>query len=132
MFVDGNVFPCFLARDDDGQHSRAARLFREAESGEVALLTGPPVLFEVAWTLGSAYRMDPEQVLAIIENILSLRWLRFLDGEPVEEAVRLARQTGQEFAGAYLLASARLALADGLATFNRKDSEKMGATLCRM
>jgi predicted nucleic acid-binding protein len=128
-FVDANVFLRFFTRDDHGQHERAVRLFQDAESDKVVLLTGPPVLFEVAWTLRSAYRMDQEKVLDAIEAILSLSWLKLLDREPVEEAVRLARDGGQGFADAYILASARLALADGIATFNRKDFEKMGARL---
>ncbi len=131
-FVDANVFLRFFARDDDGQHARAARLFSEAESGKVALLTGPPVLFEVAWTLGSAYRREREEVLDVLDAILSLGWLRLLDRETVEEAVRLARETGQEFADAYISAGSRLSAADGVATFNRKDFEKMGAKLCPM
>lgn len=58
VFVDANVFLRFFTKDDDGQHEQAERLFRAGAEGEVVLISGPPVLFEVAWTLRAAYRQS--------------------------------------------------------------------------
>jgi predicted nucleic acid-binding protein len=55
IFVDANVFLRFFTRDDESQQKRSEGLFRSAAAGEAALITGPPVLFEVAWTLRSVY-----------------------------------------------------------------------------
>lgn len=55
VFVDSNVFLRFFTVDDAGQHERAAQLFEKAAAGKVKLVTGPPVRFEIAWTLRSAY-----------------------------------------------------------------------------
>ena len=67
-FADANVFLRFLTVDDEGHHQRAVRLFEAARSGECRLVTGPPVLFELAWTLRAAYKTpkdpghrDPER-----------------------------------------------------------------------
>ncbi len=51
-FVDANIFLRFLTVDGQGQHQKAVRLFEAAHREECRLVTGPPVLFELAWTLG--------------------------------------------------------------------------------
>jgi predicted nucleic acid-binding protein len=128
-FVDANVFLRFFTTDDEGQHQRAAALFRKAAAGRISLITGPPVLFEIAWTLRSAYAQSRDTVLDVLSRMATLPGLRLLDGPVVEEALGLARRSGREFADAYILASAQQANADGIATFNRRDFEKLGAKL---
>ena len=129
IFVDANVFLRFFTKDDRGQASQAERLFRRADEGAIALVTGPPVLFEVAWTLRSAYKRSPPEVLDVLSRIAGFPGLRLLDGALVETAIALARASGQEFADAYLLALAHENGADAVATFNRKHFETMGAAL---
>ena len=59
VFVDANVFLRFFTRDDQGHHEKATTLLRRAAAGEIALVAGPPVLFEIAWVLRAAYRSVP-------------------------------------------------------------------------
>jgi predicted nucleic acid-binding protein len=92
-------------------------------------VTGPPVLFEIAWTLRSAYDLPRGKVLDVLSRIASLPGLELADGPAVEEAVSVAKASGQEFADSYVLSSARRLGAGAVATFNRKDFLKMGATL---
>lgn len=129
VFVDANVFLRFFTADDRGQAARAEQLFRRADAGEVALVGGPPVLFELAWTLRSAYRQSGPQVCDVLSAILSLGGLELTDRAQVEEAVRLARATGQDFADAYIAASVPSTRSDELATFNRKHFTRLGTPL---
>ncbi len=131
LFVDANVFLRFFTTDDKGQHKRAAALFRKAASGEVVLVTGPPVLFEIAWTLGSAYKQSHERILDALSAIVALPGLRLTDAGLVEEALALARKSGQAFADAYIVAGAQDAGTDEIATFNRRHFEKLDAPLHR-
>ena len=126
-FVDANVFLRFFTKDNAGQHERAARLFHASARGEIALLAGPPVLFEVAWTLRSAYGRPPTQVLNVLEAILGLPGLSLTDASVCAEALRLARHSGVEFPDAYLAALAAENGADAIATFNLGDFRKLGA-----
>ena len=130
VFVDSNVFLRFFTVDDTGQHEQAAALFEAAAAGKVRLVTGPPVLFEIAWTLRSAYKLPKEKILDMIEAMVAFRGLELTDHHLVEEAVRLARASGQEFADAYLSATAN-DLGAEVATFNTKHFDKMGAELYR-
>ena len=129
VFVDANVFLRFFTIDDEGQHQRAAGILHKAAAGKLELVTGPPVLFEIAWTLRSAYSQPREVVLDVLSRMAALPALRMLDAALVEDAISLARSSGQEFADAYILASSRQAKADGIATFNKKDFERLGAQL---
>lgn len=127
VFVDANVFLRFFTEDDAGQHARAVKLFRAAAEGRVALMVGPPVLFEVAWTLRAAYARTSVQVLDVLEAILSLPGLSLTDALVCAKALRLARDSGVEFPDAYIAALAEMCGADAVATFNLADFKKLGS-----
>ena len=128
-FVDSNVFLRFFMTGDKQQHARATALFRKAAESKVTLITGPPVLFEVAWTLRAAFGKSRENVLEVLSAIAAFPGLSFTDAHLVEEAIALAKATRQEFADAYIAVSARAGGADAVATFNKEHFEKIGATL---
>ena len=127
VFVDSNIFLRFYSTDDAGQHEKAAHLFRQAASGKVKLVAGPPVLFEVAWTLRTAYRQPRAVVLDVLSSIGAMPGLKLLDAELVAEALTLARHTNSDFADAYIVAGALAAGADEIASFNRVHFERLGA-----
>ena len=128
-FVDANVFLRFFTDDEGEQRSRAADLLRRAAAGKCGLVTGPPVLFEIAWTLRSAYGVPREKVLDVLSRIAALPGLRMVDADLVEDAIGIARSSGQDFADSYILASMRKAGAEAIATFNRKHFERMNAPI---
>lgn len=129
LFVDANVFLRFFTTDEAGHHTRAAALFRSAAAAELTLVTGPPVLFEIAWTLKAAYAQPHGTVLDVLSAILAFPGLQMTDAPLVERAIPLSRSSGQDFADAYIAASAEATRADAVATFNRKHFEKLGAAL---
>lgn len=127
-FVDANVFLRFLRADDAQQAKAAAALFEAARARGVELLTGPPVLFEVAWTLRSVYGCSRAEVLGILESLVAMPGLRLTDRDLVGGALKLARDHGMEFADAYIAAST-LDAEIKLATFNVKDFKACGVPL---
>ena len=129
VFVDTNVFLRFFTKDDAGQHAKAARLLRSAAAGKLELVTGPPVLFEIAWTLESAYRQPRDKVLDALSAIAAISGLTLLDADVVDAALALARRTGSDFADAYIAASAVKSRADEVATFNRRHFGRLGVAL---
>jgi predicted nucleic acid-binding protein len=131
-FVDTNVFLRFLTLDDEGHHVRAARLLESAARGERRLVTGPPVLFELAWTLRAAYKVPRAQVLKILKAVFATPNLTLTDSPLVAEALSLATETDSEFADAYIAAASRAAECSGVATFNRKDFAKLGVELAEL
>lgn len=128
IFIDSNVFLRFFTMDDQGQHEQAVDLFKKADAGKIGIVTGPPVLFEIAWTLRSAYDQSKERVLDVLSAIAALKGLQLTDADLVEEAINLARSSGKEFADAYIAAAARKMKAE-VATFNKKHFQRLGAKL---
>jgi predicted nucleic acid-binding protein len=129
IFVDANVFLRFFTIDDQGHHDQAAGLLRQAADGKITLITGPPVLFEVAWTLRSAYRQTNMKVLDVLSAMAALPGLQLTDAGIVEDALALAKASGQEFADAYIAAAAGEIGVDAVATFNRRHFDKLGVAL---
>lgn len=129
VFVDANVFLRLFAGDDPVHEEKASKLFTRAREGKVRLVSGPPVLFEVAWTLGFRYRQPEETVLKIIAGILATPGLDLLDHDRASAALKLARDSTMSFADAYIAVSTRDSDCDALATFNRADFKKSGVTL---
>jgi predicted nucleic-acid-binding protein len=58
--------------------------------------------------------------------------LTLTDAPIVAVALPLAVATGSEFADAYVAASGRAAGCSGVATFNRKDFERLGVEQARL
>jgi predicted nucleic acid-binding protein len=129
IFVDANVFLRFFTVDDRGQHEQAVELFRQAAAGKIALVAGPPVLLEIAWTLRSAYKQANAKVLDVLSAIAALPGLQLTDARIIEGAVALAKASGQEFADAYIASASHQAGADEVATFNRKHFDQLGVTM---
>jgi predicted nucleic acid-binding protein len=128
VFADANLFLRFFAKDDEAQHRKAVNFFRQASEGRVGIVTGPPVLFEVAWTLRSAYDQPREKVLDVLRVIAALPAIRLTDAALVSEALGLAERSGQEFADAYIAASAAREDA-AIGTFNKRHFERLGVEL---
>jgi predicted nucleic acid-binding protein len=129
VFVDTNVFLRFLTQDDAGQSEKAERLFLDARDGRLRLVTGPPVLFELVWTLRRAYKVARGKTLEILSSLLAWEGLELTDRALVEAAVERARASGQEFADAYAACVADAAGAGSIATFNQRDFEALAARL---
>jgi predicted nucleic acid-binding protein len=127
VFVDTNVLLRFLTQDDARQSERAERLFVEGAAGRVILVTGPPVLFELVWTLRRAYKVPRERTLDLLSSLLAWDGLELVDRALAEAAVERARGTGQEYADAYIVVSAEAAGAATIATFNERDFRALGA-----
>jgi predicted nucleic acid-binding protein len=131
-FVDANIFLRFLTIDDQGQHQKAVRLFEAARREECRLVTGPPVFFELAWTLRAAYKTPNKRVLEILSAVFAMPGMTLTDAPLVADALTRALATGSEFADAYVAASSRAVGCSGVATFNRKDFVRLGIELAAL
>ncbi len=129
VFADSNVFIRILTRDDNEQQRRAEQLLKDAEAGKVLLVTGPPVLFEVTWTLRRVYDIPRDGVLDAVRCILATKGLELTDRALVEEALRRALAAQQEFADAYIAASLDANGCESIATFDQDHFAELGVQL---
>jgi predicted nucleic acid-binding protein len=128
IFVDSNVFLRFYAEDDKAQGEAAEKMFRMGAARKVDLVTGPPVFFEVAWSLKKGFNWPDHKILETLEAMTMIPNMKLLDRDLVVGAITLAKETGQGFSDAYITAAARSRGAK-VATFNIKHFSKLGAKL---
>jgi predicted nucleic-acid-binding protein len=128
IFVDSNVFLRFYAEDDQAQGDLAEEMFRRAARDELKLVSGPPVFFEVAWTLKSWFKWPNHRIVETLEAMAAVPNMKLLDKDLLVEAIALAKRTEQDFADSYIAATA-LSRGSKVATFNRKHFNKLGAKL---
>jgi predicted nucleic acid-binding protein len=101
VFVDTNVFTRLFAGDDERQRAGAKALLQRAQIGEVELVTGPPVFFELAWVLSYTYKVKNSQILDMLESILSFDGMKVSDHDLAAEAIVTARATNSSYADSY-------------------------------
>ena len=119
IFVDTNLFIRYLVNDIPEMADQVERLFDKAVKGEVCLVTGPPVFFELAWTLKSFYKKSREYIHECLLSIMGIPGLEVLDSELLERALEIYRNTSADFGDAYIAISAGAVGADSIATFNK-------------
>ena len=119
VFVDSNIFLRYLLKDDEKQFAQAEAWIERARRGEWTLVVGPPVFFEIAWTL-KCCKFKKEDIITALASLLATPNLTVSDREIAMEAVEMARETGIDFSDCYVAASARYGGADCLVTFNRR------------
>ena len=117
--LDTNVLVRYFAQDDDVQTraaERAVDALTEQAPGFVSLV----VLCELVWVLGRAYRLPPNEVLTIIEGMLSARELRVQEPDVVHRAIRGSRDAPGGFVDALIVELAAAAGCTETVTFDRR------------
>ena len=128
IFVDSNVFLRFYAEDDKSQGDVAEKMFRMAAARKINLVTGPPVFFEVAWSLKRGFNWPNHKILETLEAMTAVPNMKLLDKTLVVKAILLAKETRQGFADAYIAVTA-LSCKAKVATFNKQHFSKLRAKL---
>ena len=129
IFADTNLFVRYLVNDIPSQIDKVEQLFDRAEKGEVRLVTGPPVFFEMAWTLKSFYNMGRKGIYECLSSILGLPGLEITELDILEEALELYCHTSSDFSDAYVAVLSQKAGADALATFNTRHFKNLDVEL---
>ena len=129
IFLDTNIFIRYLVNDVPSQVDKVEELFDLAEQDEIKLITGPPVFFEIVWTLKSFYGFDRKKIYECLSSILGIYGLEILDVEIVEEAIELYKNSNADFSDAYIAVSAEKNLTDSIATFNKKHFKSLNARI---
>jgi len=131
VLLDTNVLLAVFTLGEPAQHAAAVRLVRRAASGDVRLLVVPLVLFESYWVVRRVYRQERSSALDLIESVVNTPGVEVENAPRVRRAPALARKAKTDFADAYLAATAEEHDA-ALASFERRDFKRLGATLQRL
>jgi predicted nucleic-acid-binding protein len=118
-----------LVNDIPDQVDKVEDLFDRAERGEIRLVTGPPVFFEIAWTLKSFYNMNRKRIYGCLRGIIGLQGLEIIDLKIIEEALEIYNQTSADFNDAYIAVLSQKNGADSIATFNIRHFKNLNVQL---
>jgi predicted nucleic acid-binding protein len=129
ILIDTNVIiRLFDTISDPKQTDKAKFIFREAQNGNLLLIVAPPVLFEVAWVLRSSLKWSNNEVLDVLEAIISWPGVKVIDKEYVKTALSLGRSHNNGFADSYLAAIAKDNRFE-VATFDENHFKKLDVVL---
>lgn len=79
---------------------RPSAYLRLPDEKSAGWFTGPPVFFELAWTLRAAYKTPNKRVLEILSAVFAMPGMTLTDAPLVADALTRALATGSEFADA--------------------------------
>ena len=128
-FVDTNVFMRYLLNDVPEHADRVEKILDKAEKGKIRLVTGPPVFFELAWTLKSFYEMKKDEIYKCLLSIAGIPGLEVADIDVITESLEVYKEHSVEFSDAYISVLSKKLNTDGVITFNKKHFDKLDVTL---
>lgn len=119
-FVDTNYFLRFLLKDNLKQHHQAKELFLDAARGKIRLTTSTIVFFEVYWVFKSYYEKSKEEIVEILQKLLSMDFIQITDKKILQDCLELFNKTNFSLEDCYNLTFARANRAQEFKTFDEK------------
>lgn len=120
IFVDTNYFLRFLLKDDKVQFLEAKQLFEKGALGEVQLFTSLIVFFEIYWVLSSFYKKKKSELIKVLNDVLTLGFIKFENGEVLVAAVQFFSKNKLDLEDSYNLAYAKELGAKSFKTFDQR------------
>lgn len=103
-FVDTNLFIRYLTNDDRDKADRVERLLKDAQAGNVRLVTAEMVIAEVVWVLESSYGLKKIEVAPLVGAILATPGLDVLNAPLVSIALEYYLSKNVDFVDGYIAA----------------------------
>ena len=125
LFTDTNLFLRYLIDDLPEQAQAFERLMRLARQGEVLLVTSPPVIAEIVWTLESYFRLSKADIQAKMLAILNSHGLQGAEEQSLLKAIVWYWDKNVDFIDAYSAAWVLSQSVDRIATFDKKQFARL-------
>lgn len=93
--VDTNVLVRLFIDDDHSQHRRATRFYADRSTASPAFISLIAVV-EFAWVMKRTYKRKPNEILAILSNVIASEDAVVESAEEVSSAIAIARDTGAD------------------------------------
>ena len=119
-FADTNLFLRYLTNDVPAQADAVEALLRQAQAGELTLVTTALVIAEIVWTLESYYQLSRDEVKTKTLAIINTPGLEMAESDLLLQAARWYGEKNVDFIDAYnaaWLMANDIPIAD---TFDRK------------
>ncbi len=125
--VDTNLLVRYLTEDDPVKAKAVDDLLALAEQGRERLLVPSVVIAELVWVLESYYKMGTDQVVELVEAMLSTPGLEVQDASLIRAALVTYLTAKVDFIDAWIMEFARKKKADRVYTFDKRHFKEMGS-----
>jgi len=129
--LDTNVLIRVLMDDGDPQVTVARAYFMRHCSAENPAFVSLVVLAETVWVLESRYRLTKQEILSVLQQLLSAPHFLLAESDVVRAAVAVYAKNSLDFSDALIVALNRRAGCSATATFDRKAARLDGFALLR-
>lgn len=92
LFLDTNILLRFFLKDIPDQFEYCRELISAAEEGRFQPYSSAIVFLEISYVLKSVYKLPFEEVLKILDAILTIRNLTVMDKTDIKKALKLYRK----------------------------------------
>ena len=116
--LDTNVLVRFLVEDDEVQTARATALLRRAVEADKPLFISDVVMCEVAWVLGTSYKVPRREIAAVLRRLVGVRHLTFASADVLVRALGAFDAGKGDFADYVIREQAKMAGCTAVATFD--------------
>jgi len=126
--LDTNILIRYLMKDDPGQAKLAAEVlngFDTTNQGYISHTT----LNEMVWVLSGTYKQTKDDIIGVIEKLLSAKELVIESAEVVHLALEAYRRSNAGFADAMISQCGLRAGCSVTLTFDKKAANMKGMTL---
>ena len=130
--IDTNVLLRYVVRDDEAAFQVAANLILAPTMGGQEILVGSAVLLETEWVLRSRYKYEKNEVVAVFEELLATRQVRFDDEPAFEKALHFWKKSSADFADCMIVVKYQQAGCSEVVTFDKKASSLTGTRLLKV
>lgn len=119
--LDTNVLIRYLAQDDAQQSARATHLIEQEVSDTSPAFVSLIVLVETCWVMQRLYQASKRDICELVRDLLDSRQLLIDQRAIVNQALAaIEADPSIDFPDALIVASARAAGCDRIATFDRR------------
>ena len=127
--IDTNVLVRYITQDDPEQARIATNFIEEQCSRKIPGFINHIVLCELVWVLRRSYRVDREQILTVIDQILRTVQIQVQNPQVVWRALKLARTSEADFADCLIAGINGAADCSTTITFDQRAVEINGMKL---
>ncbi|MFA6034726.1 MAG: type II toxin-antitoxin system VapC family toxin [Myxococcota bacterium] len=117
--LDTNVLVRFLVDDDPSQCRKARDLVRKCVANDTPILIPEVVLCETVWVLRRAYRFGREEIIDVLQKLVSSRGIVLDSPEITADAMEMFRSAKGDLADYLILCRAKAKGALKVATFDK-------------
>jgi predicted nucleic-acid-binding protein len=118
--IDTNVLVRFLVNDDISQARQVRQYFNTAEKQRETIFVPLLVVAETIWVLESAYEIEREAIISVLNDLALLPILEFENREAIQSAMSAAKHNRLDLADLLIAEIAHHSGCQSVLTFDKK------------